>query len=347
MLKRGVNTQIPLRRIGGPRVEVLSDMKKLPTCWIREQAMLWEIYGQIDKPFWDDLDDRVQATASSGKKLLLGLTPVPHPSLYDWQKLTGGPWKEWWRPDFRLWNASRERAQIIIDRAVRLWKASGGSEAGLRFEWFNEPACGHVGGPSPSTGQAVGTWDSAFHSFCNYMLVDEGHLNFHGHIVQGSTISFWGEPGNEETELRTLVGGDDGQWWTRMNRRAVNISHYYQGGKVKRPEEYAAQFGGALEHMIAKTQALPIPTTSKAITIHEWYITKPILGYRQGECDESLRAECIIAAGEKIASYKEIEMAMFFAHYFPPAAEVNEYEKHSAFRGESRKALERFLRGKP
>jgi hypothetical protein len=99
--------------------------------------------------------------------------------------------------------------------------------------------------------------------------------------------------------------------------------------------------------MIAKITALPIPTTSKQICIHEWYITKPMLGYYKGECDESLRAECIIATGEKIASYSEIEMAFFFTHYFPNEENVSEYEKYGAYRGLSRKALERFLRGKP
>ncbi len=347
MLRRGVSTQIPLRRTNGPRVEVINDLKKLPTCWVREQAMLWEIYIDPDKPMWLDLDDRIRAVATSQKKLLLGLSPVPHPENTNWQRHTGGPWKEWWRPDFRLWDASRDRAQQMIDHTVELWQKLGGSPGGLRFEWFNEPARGHVGGPSDASGQPAGTWDTAFHSFCNYMLVDEGRLNFRGHTVQGSTISFWGEPEPEAVELRTLVGGDDGQWWTRMNRRCANISHYYRGGKVRRPEEYAAQYGGALESMIRKITALPIPTTSKQICIHEWYITKPMLGYHQGECDESLRAECIIAAGEKIASYKEIEMAFFFTHYFGDESKNSEYEKHSAYRGVSRKALERFLRGKP
>lgn len=346
MLKRGVSTSIPLRRTSGPRQEIINDIKNLPTCWLREQAMLWEIYADPDKPMWLDLEDRVRAAAIGQKKLLLGLSPVPHPGNPNWYRHTGGPWREWWRPDFRLWDASRERGQQIIDRAVNLWKQLGGSQAGLRFEWFNEPARGHVGGPSDASGQPVGTWDTAFHSFCNYMLVDDGHLNFHGHIVQGSTISFWGEPEPEAVELRTLVGGDDGQWWTRMNRRCANISHYYRG-QVKRPEEYAAQYGQALESMIRKITALPIPTTSKQICIHEWYVTKPMLGYYKGECDESLRAECIIAAGEKIASYKEIEMAFFFSHYFQPGDPSNEYEKYGAYSGPSRKALEQFLRGKP
>lgn len=308
--------------------------------------MLWEVYVDYDRPYWDDLDEGMRAVATSGKKLLLGLSPVPHPNNESWQRHTGGPWKEWWRPDFRLWSESRKRAQVMIDHCTKLWHELGGSTSGLRFEWFNEPAKGHVGGPSPESGQPDGMWDTAFHSFCNYMLVDDGHLNFHGHTVQGSTISFWGEGEREETELRTLVGGDDGQWWTRMNRRCANFSHYYRG-QVKRPEEYAAQYGQALESMISKITALPIPTTSKQVCIHEWYVTKPMLGYYKGECDESLRAECIIATGEKIAQYKEIEMAFFFAHYFPPEASASEYTKYGAFQGPSRKALERFLRGKP
>lgn len=346
MLRRGVSTAIPLRRTNGPRVEVINDLKTLPTCWIREQAMLWEIFAEYDKPMWLDLDDRIRTVAMSKKKLLLGLSPVPHPANPNWHRHTGGPWKEWWRPDFRLWGASRERAQDIIDHAVNLWRQLGGSPSGLRFEWFNEPARGHVGGPSEASGQAVGTWDTAFHSFCNYMLVDEGHLNFHGHTVQGSTLSFWGEPGPEAVELRTCVGGDDGQWWTRMNRRCANISHYYRG-QVRRPEEYAKQYGEALESMIGKISALPIPTTSKQICIHEWYVTKPMLGYHKGECSDTLRAECIIAAGEEIARHSEIEMAFFFTHFFPDEANVSEYEKYSAYRGVGRKALERYLRGKP
>ena len=308
--------------------------------------MLWEIYGDHDKPTWLDLEDRIRAVATSQKKLLLGLSPVPNPGNPSWHRYTGGPWKEWWRPDFRLWSAARERGQDIIDHSVNLWRQLGGQPDGLRFEWFNEPARGHVGGPSEASGQAVGTWDQAFHSFCNYMLVDDGQFDFHGHIVQGSTISFWGEPGPEAVELKTLVGGEDGQWWTRMNRRCANFSHYYRG-QVRRPEEYANRYGEALESMIRKLTALDIPTTSKQICIHEWYITKPMLGYYKGECDESLRAECIIATGEKIASYKEIEMAFFFTHFFPNEESVSVYEKYSAYRGPSRKALERFLRGRP
>ena len=40
-------------------------------------------------------------------------------------------------------------------------------------------------------------------------------------------------------------------------------------------------------------------------------------------------------------------MAFFFTHYFPNEQNVSVYEKYGAYQGPSRKALERFLRGRP
>ncbi len=347
VLKRGVTAGIPLRRDPAHRKEVIASVRKLPPCWIRADIVFWEVFLTPDSTaHTSDLEDIIEICIESGKKLMLNLTPVPHPSFQAWHTVTGGPWPEWFRPDFRLWHLCRQKAQWLIDFLSKRWLKLGGSKEGLRFEWFNEPGHGHVGGTSPKSGQATGVWDIAFHSFCNFMLVDEGHLDFRGHILEGATLSFFGEGAPERQELATAPGGDDGQWWSAIDRRAFNLA-VYSKERVKTPERYAEIHAEELERVVGKMKALPVNAPKGPICIHEWYITKPMLGYHDGSCSDQFKADAIVAVGESIARNPDIELAFFFTHYFPPSEMKDEYGKHSAYSGPSRKALERFLRGKP
>ena len=345
MIQRGVTAGLP-SKISDPRWGAISDsVKHLPTCWIREDFLFWELCwepGKITEP--RRIDAVMKLVIASGKKLMLNVVPCPHPTSESWQKIVGGEWQSWMRPDFRLWEPIRETLQLAIDHCAEKWQEFGGAKSSLVFEWYNEPANGHVSGSSLKT-EPKGTWNNHFHAFCNYLLVGREGINFHVHLVVGPTISMFGEGAAEHQELTTLTGGQEGQWWSKMHRRCVNLGIYLP--KVARTGEEAAElYRPELERILRAVKGLNIAPPKSPIRIHEWYVSKPMLGYRKGECRDSLRAECIAAIGEVIASYKDIEAAFFFTHFYPPEGVKTPYDDHSAFSGPCRTAMVNFLTGK-
>lgn len=343
MTKRGVTGMIPAK-LTPDYNPILDSLKSLPSCWVRNPIYFNEIFLSPHKRTnTAPLEYLLKAAISSGKKLQLILTPCPHPSCFDWQKPIGGPWAAWFRPDFRIWEPIKKDAQDIIDFTINTWESLGGTKTGLRFEWFNEPATGHVGGGDPKK-EPKGLWSGEFHSFCNYLLVDNGGLNFRGYPLIGPTLSMFGQPEPERIELQSCPGGDDGFWWSKMQRRCVNVG-IYAPRPAKSPEDAARMFRPELERIIAIMKNLPVPIESKKICIHEWYCTKPMLGYRDGKCDNQFVADCIEAIGEAICSYSDIEFAFLFAHHFndPPGSL---YEEFSCFSGPKRTAMSNYLVGR-
>ena len=280
---------------------------------------------------------------SSKSKLMLNVVPCPHPTSEGWKKRVGGPWKNWMRPDFRLWEPIRETLQLAIDFCVERWEALGGQKNALVFEWYNEPATGHVSGGNGEN-EPKGNWSKEFHAFCNFLLIGPDGVNFHHYPVVGPTLSFFGEKDAENQELATAIGGADGRWLSKMNRRCVNLGIYLPR-QARSPEEAAAMYGVELERILRIVSGLAMPSTPNHIRIHEWYVTKPMLGYSNGGCDDSFRADCILAIGEAIASYRNIEAAFFFAHFYPPERAKSPYEDYGAFSGPCRTAMTRFLKG--
>ena len=218
-----------------------------------------------------------------------------------------------------------------------------GQRNALIFEWFNEPAAGHVSGGSLDK-ELKGTWSKQFHAFCSYLLMGSHGINFQGYPVVGPTLSFFGEPGAEQQELATLVGGQENLWWEKMQRRCVNIGVYLPK-QARSPEDAASMHRVELERILGKMIELPISPSNHRVRIHEWYVSKPMPGYKMGECDDSFRAECIHAIGESIASFKVVEAAFFFTHYYPSHQVKTPYDEHSAFSGPCRTAMIRFLKG--
>lgn len=344
-MQRGVTGGLP-SKVSSPRWSPLAEsIKALPTCWIREDFLFWELCwkpGQITDSA--RLDALLKLIVSSGKKLMLNVVPCPHPSAEDWAKRVGGPWDTWMRPDFRLWEPIQETLQLAIDHCVETWEGYGGKKGGLIFEWYNEPATGHVSGGNPSK-EAKGTWSKQFHTFCNYLLTGASAIDFHGYRLVGPTLSFFGEESAEKRELVTAPGGSDGDWWSRMERRCMNLGIYLPRAS-KSPEDAAGMYRMELERIMAAMKRLNIDPPKSPLRIHEWYVTKPMLGYRQGECDDSFRADCIVAIGEVIGSYRDIEAAFFFTHFFPPEQVKTPYDEHTAFSGPARTALTKYLIGR-
>jgi len=273
---------------------------------------------------------------------MLTVVPCPHPTSEEWSKRVGGPWDTWMRPDFRLWEPIQETLQLAIDYCVKRWESIGGSKNALVFEWYNEPATGHASGGN-SAKEPKGTWSKEFHSFCDYLLVGKGGIDFHGHKIVGPTLSMFGEGEPERIELATLHG--DAKWWSKMQRRCMNLGIYLPKA-ARSPEDAASMYRVELERIIQRMKKIDVPIAKTPLRIHEWYVTKPMLGYRQGECEDSFRAECITAIGETIISYKDIEAAFFFTHFFPPDLVKTPYDDHSAFSGPSRAAMIHFLKGR-
>jgi hypothetical protein len=343
MAKRGVTGGTPASVTDPMFSAVQNSLKSLPACWVREDLIFWEMCGTPNKlTNTVRMDTMLRNMVSSGKRLQINVVPCPHPTFPDWQKRTGGAWAEWFRPDFRIWEITKTTLQLAIDHVTTTWQRNGGKKENLRFEWFNEPATGHASGGNLKL-ESKGTWNTAFHSFCNYLLVDGDELNFRGHSVIGPTLSMFGQEGPEQTELMTCVGGEDGMWWSKMQRRCCNLGIYLPR-PVKSAEEAAMLYRKPLERILEQMQTLPVAIASKQICVHEWYVTKPMLGYRDGNCDELLRSECIESIGSVINSYRDIEFAFFFSHHFvePPN---NPYEAYSAFSGSSRLAMIKYLSG--
>jgi hypothetical protein len=343
MTRRGITGGTPASVTDPMFATVQNSIKSLPTCWVREDLIFWEVCpGPGNTSGTTRLDTVLRNMALGGKKLQLNVVPCPHPSFPEWQRRVGGEWADWFRPDFRLWEPIKETLQTILTHVDRTWTRHGGKTENLRFEWYNEPATGHVSGSS-NPKESKGNWNPTFHAFCNFLLIENGGLNFHGHSVIGPTLSMFGQNGPEQLELETCLGGDDGDWWAKMQRRCCNVGIYLPRA-VKSPEEAAMLYRPQLERIIGLMQKLPVPIASKSLCIHEWYVTKPMLGYRDGNCDDQLRADCIEAIGEVITSYRDIEFAFFFSHHFREPAN-NPYEAFSAFAGPARNAMIRFLHG--
>ena len=344
MIQRGVTAGLP-SQLSDPRWYSIADsVRHLPHCWIREDFLFWEVCwnpNEITAP--ERLDAVMKLCLSSGKKLMLNVVPCPHPTSDGWKKRLGGPWDPWMRPDFRLWEPIRETLQMAIDHCVEKWSLMGGHKNALIFEWFNEPATGHVSGGSLDK-EAKGTWSKTFHAFCNYLLTGPDAISFHGYEVVGPTISFFGEHDAERQELATLSGGGDGHWWSKMSRRCVNLGIYLPS-QARTPEEAAAMYQVELERILKIVKGLPLHPVQGKIRIHEWYVTKPMLGYPQGECDDTFRAECITSIGKAIATYRNIEAAFFFANFHATEPGGSPYEEYGAFSGPARTAMTRFLKG--
>ncbi|MEI8281889.1 MAG: hypothetical protein WCG75_05755, partial [Armatimonadota bacterium] len=314
MTQRGVTAGLP-SKVSDPKWSSIADgVRSLPTCWIREDFLFWEVcWNPVEIVAPERLDAVMALCISSGKKLMLNVVPCPHPTSEGWQRRLGGSWPVWMRPDFRLWEPIRESLQLAIDHCVNKWQSMKGSKASLVFEWFNEPATGHASGGNLSL-EPKGTWNTQFHAFCNYLLVGPKAVSFHGHQLVGSTLSFFGEKDAERVELLTATGGHHGEWWSKMSRRCVNLGIYLPQ-RANTPDEAAALYRRELERILGTVSHLKIAPPSQKIRVHEWYVTKPMLGYRNGECDDTFRADCIQAIGETIVSYRSIEAAFFFAHY--------------------------------
>ncbi len=217
----------------------------------------------------------------------------------------------------------------------------GGHRNALVVEWYNEPATGHVSGGNIEN-EPKGSWSREFHAFCNFLLIGPSGINFHGYPVVGPTLSFFGEKDAERQELATAMGGHDGHWLSKMTRRCVNLGIYLPR-PAQSPEGAAEMYRVELERILRIVSGLAMPATPKHIRIHEWYVTKPMLGYPNGECEESFRAECIMAIGEAITSYRDIEAAFFFTHFYPPERVKSPYEDYGTFSGPCRTAMMRFL----
>ena len=288
MTQRGVTAGLP-SKLTDPRWHSIAEsVRQLPTCWIREDFLFWEVCwnpGEITAP--ERLEAVMALCISTGKKLMLNVVPCPHPTSEGWKKRLGGQWETWMRPDFRLWEPIRETLQLAIDHCVKRWQEMNGQRNALVFEWFNEPATGHVSGGSLDK-EPKGTWSKQFHSFSTFLLIGTEGVNFHGYPVVGPTLSFFGEPKAEQQELATLGGGHDGQWWTKMHRRCTNLGIYLPR-KARSPEAAAAMYRVELERILLIISSLLIVPSNRHIRIHEWYVSKPMLGYRQGECDDSLQ----------------------------------------------------------
>jgi hypothetical protein len=344
MAQRGVTGGLPALITHPKWKEVADSIKSLPPCWIREDILFWEISWKPEAmPAPERLEAVIKLCALSGKKLQLGIVPCPIPTNEFWNKRVGGPWQDWFRPDFRIWEQIKITLQLIIDFAVSTWSEYGGKKEDLRFEWFNEPGVGHVSGASPER-EPLGNWSQKHHEFCNFLLVKDKPISFRGHKVVGSTLSFFGEGKNEIQELKTAPGGKQGEWWGKMSRRAVNLGIYLPRA-AKSPRDAVGLYKPEFERILLEMQNLPVAAPKGPLCIHEWYLSKPMLGYRNGECEDKFRADCIVAVGELITSYKEIELAFFFTHYYPPEAEKTPYDKHSAFKGATRNAMLKYLAG--
>jgi hypothetical protein len=341
MARRGVTGGTPAS-VNDPQFSTIQNsLKSLPTCWVREDLIFWELCLEPGKlSSTARLDAILTNMAGSGKKLQINVVPCPHPTFTEWQKRVGGAWADWFRPDWRLWESTKFSLQLCLDHVVRTWAKLGGKKENLRFEWFNEPATGHVSGGDIKR-EPKGTWNAQFHSFCNYLLTDGKAIDFHGHPVIGPTLSMFGQKEPEQIELQTCLGGDDGLWWTKMQRRCCNLGIYLPRA-VRSGEEAAMLYRPQLERIISVMQKLPVPITSKSVCVHEWYVTKPMLGYHEGNCDDNLRADCIDAIGEVIGSYREIEFAFFFTHNFRNPSN-SPYEEFGAFSGPARNAMIRYL----
>ncbi len=344
MVHRGVTGGLP-SKVDHPSWKLVSDsIKALPTCWIREDFLFWEVCwnpGSVGDS--TRLDAVLKLAVSSGKKLMLNVVPCPHPTSEGWQKLVGGAWDNWMRPDFRLWEAIRDTLQMAIDHCVAKWEEYGGAKAGLVFEWYNEPATGHASGGNAAR-EPKGTWNATFHTFCNFLLTGRDRVTFHGYKLVGPTLSMFGEADAEAVELKSAVSAH-GEWWSRMQRRCVNLGIYLPKA-VRSPEEAAELYRAELERILGVVKSIDLPVPKSPIRIHEWYVSKPMLGYRNGECDDAFRADCIVAIGKVIGSYRDIEAAFFFTHYFPPELSKTPYDEHSAFSGPARTAMTKFLVGR-
>jgi hypothetical protein len=345
LVQRGVTAGLP-SKVTDPRWQRIADsVRQLPTCWIREDFLFWEVCwnpNEITSP--ERIEAVMDLCISSGKKLMLNVVPCPHPTSEGWKKRVGGEWETWMRPDFRIWEATRESLQLAIDHCIDHWVAHNGQKKSLVFEWFNEPATGHVSGGNLAK-EPKGTWSKQFHTFCNYLLTGPDAVNFHGYPVVGPTLSFFGEKEAERQELNTVTGHDDGQWWSAMTRRCVNLGIYLPQ-PAKTPDSAAGMYREELERILQRVKGLKVATPKSPIRIHEWYVTKPMLGYRNGECDDSFRAECMIAISEVIASYRDIEAAFFFANFYPPEQVKTPYDDYSALSGPMRTALTQYLSGR-
>jgi len=288
-----------------------------------------------------ELRAKLQVIAKAGHKLILNVVPCPVPNVPGWSRLVGGPSLDWFRPNFRLWDAIQETTQMQIDLVVSEWKRLGRSKADLRFEWFNEPATGHVSGSKKP--EPIGTWSLEFHAMCNHLLLHEGGIQFQGHALMGPTVSFLGDPGAEDVEIRTAPGGNLAKWWSRIDQRAMN-GGVYSKTQITNPEQAAILWVSALAQRVETLRKLDIPVQNDHISIHEWYVNQPRLGYFKPPYDESLRSECLLAIGERLPQIPHLETAIFYS-LLKPSNTTNQYDIHDCESAASFAALCKYVSG--
>ena len=109
MIHRGVTAGLPSKLADPLWQTVAESVRQLPTCWIREDLLFWEIcWNPGSQLSTERLDAVLTLCISTGKKLMLNVVPCPYPTSEGWQKRLGGSWDTWMRPDFRLWEPIRE-----------------------------------------------------------------------------------------------------------------------------------------------------------------------------------------------------------------------------------------------
>ena len=306
----GVTAHLPLHFSGTQAAKASEYIRNLPKCWIRDDLLFWTIsFRPAELSSTGDLLAKIRLVAGGGHNLILNIVPCPRPDAPGWNTRIGGPWKFWFRPDFRLWDSIQETTQMQVDFVSNEWKKLGRTKSDLRFEWFNEPAAGHASGgdlPEPR-----GNWSLEFHAMCNHLLLQSGGLNLRGHKLVGPTLSFLGEPAAEDQEIKTAPGGRLAKWWTKIDQRALN-SRVYSPTPIKEPSQLVDLWRPELERRIKKLRSLDIPVTPDLVSLNEWYVTHPMLGYPKPPYDEGLRAECIAALGEQIFRTPHLESAFFY-----------------------------------
>lgn len=338
--KRGVTTHLPGNLTDAAGKRALEKVSKLPPCWIRDDLGFWILSWEPNRlTNTAEVMGKMMAAHNGGHSLILNIVPCPVPDFPGWNKRVGGPWKYWFRPDFRLWDPIQETLQMQIDFLSAEWTKLGRQKADLRFEWFNEPGSGNVSGmnlPEPR-----GNWSLEFHAFCNHLLVRNGGINFRGHKLMGPTLSFLGDPTGEKQELETCTGGSIGRWWSKIDQRAFN-SGVYLTPKVKTPEDAAKRWITEVDRRIQLLLKLDIPVQNRTASLHEWYVSHPMLGQTNPPFDEPFRAECMLAIGEEILKHPALESAYFYC-LLNAAKDDSPYNRHHCENGFMLDALRRYL----
>lgn len=350
----GVTAHLPVRGSDADWARVRKTLSKLPKCLLRDDLLFWEVSwtpGVLNKT---DLEKRIGAVARSGHSLMLNVVPHPHPKSRPWQQVLANypkevPWVTWHRPPYPLWEPIQSTLQMQLDWVTRYWASQGRASEDLIFEWINEPATGYVSGGPPT--EPEGLWSQAFHAFCNHILLADGGIDFNGHIVLGPTLSFWDRPGQEKVGLASVEGGSGAKWWNRMDRLSLNSGVYLPARTPKDPSIIAERTVQEIDRRIQRIKRLDLPAARFPCGLHEWYVTKQTLGVI-GELDPQLRAESIVAIGEKLKAHPDLWAVLFYCLFntkpFPRSLEsatgFRRYD-HSAESGPAFQALTTFLSG--